>query len=143
MFGITPPVIPGTTGSDTAGAFAVLAVLGNDSAYKARLDELVKLVKAAEAAADRAAADLKEAAAAQLTAENKLAGMAPREAAADAKLAQALSMSENNKAEIFRRETELHAALEKKAGELEAARIASDTAANKRAAELEDKAHDL
>lgn len=127
MFGLTPPVIPGTTSSDTAGAFAVLSVLGNDSAYKQRLDELVANVTAATNAADRSVAEAKRAAAAQAAAEAALAAMGPRESAMNDRLQQVNALIASNKADAEKQE----AALQARTAQVEADQRAYADAANK------------
>ena len=55
------PVMPTTTPQDTHGAFAILAMLGDDNRFKKRLEELQKHAQAADAASKAAAADKVEA----------------------------------------------------------------------------------
>lgn len=143
MFGITPAVIPGTTPSDTAGAFAVLAVLGNDSAYKQRLDELVAQVTAANQAADRAAADAKKATAAQAAAEQALAALAPREAAVAAKANELQQATSAYQAGVAQREAALQASTKQAAADNQASIDAAYKEINERKASQDQRNLDL
>lgn len=63
MFNMATPVIPGTTGTDIQGTLALLAVIADPKAAKARLDQLLEAATKAQATLDstvkeRAATDL-------------------------------------------------------------------------------------